>query len=304
MESQQTERPWLLPRNDVVFKLIFGQHRDILQSFLEQVLDLDGEEYCGIKLIDTNQRIDPDTKLTILDLKLETGTGKLIDVEMQLLLMTSLVQRILYYLSQMLVEQLQPGQKYSSLKRVISVLILNEEMFPQDNLLQHCFRFTDQNAGLEWTDLMEVNVLELPKAKNKNTIDSPLDAWLKFLASDRKEEFMQVAEHDSGVHSACMVLKELSADEKTRLQAEMREKAWRDEVDRLEGAMEKGVRIGKEQGIGIGREQGIGIGKKDVARNLLRMNLPLDQISKATGLTREELSSLYSKYSRILEASD
>ena len=99
---------------------------------------------------------------------------------------------------------------------------------------------------------------------------------------------MQLAEHDSGVHSACMVLKELSADEETCLQAEMREKAWRDEVDRLEGAMEKGVR----KGIGIGREQGIGIGKKDVARNLLRMNLPLDQISKATGLTRKELSSL------------
>ena len=51
-------------------------------------------------------------------------------------------------------------------------------------------------------------------------------------------------------------------------------------MDRLDGAID------------IGREQGISIGKKEVARNLLRMNLPIDQISKATGLSHEEISSL------------
>ncbi len=91
---------------------------------------------------------------------------------------------------------------------------------------------------------------------------------------------MQIAEHDPGVRSACMVLKDLSADEEMRLQAEMREKAWRDEMDRLDGAMEKG------------REQGIDIGKKSVAKNLLRMNIPIERIIEATGLTHEELSSL------------
>ncbi|MBR3663408.1 MAG: hypothetical protein IKN64_01990 [Desulfovibrio sp.] len=50
---------------------------------------------------------------------------------------------------------------------------------------------------------------------------------------------MQVAEHDAGVRSACMVLKDLSADEQTRLAAEMREKAWRDEMDRLDGVIAK-----------------------------------------------------------------
>lgn len=247
MADLQTESPWLLPRNDVVFKLLFGQHKDILQNFLKEVLDLDEEEYLGIKLVDTNQRTDPDTKLTILDLKIETGTGKLIDVEMQLLLMLSLVQRILYYLSQMLVEQLKPGQKYSELKRVISILILNEEMFPEDNLLQHRFRFADRNANLELTNLMELNVLELPKAKRKKTIDCPLDAWMKFLAADGKEDCMQAATQNTNVQAACMVLKDLSADEKTRLEAEMREKAWRDEMDRLDGATEKGIGIGREQ---------------------------------------------------------
>ena len=51
---------------------------------------------------------------------------------------------------------------------------------------------------------------------------------------------MQLAEMDSGVHDACAILKELSADEKARLEAQMREKAWRDEMDRLDGAIAKG----------------------------------------------------------------
>ena len=66
---------------------------------------------------------------------------------------------------------------------------------------------------------------------------------------------MQAAEQNASVRAACMVLKDLSADEKPRLEAEMREKAWRDEMDRLDGATEKGIGIGREQGIGIGREQ-------------------------------------------------
>ncbi|MBR5050970.1 MAG: hypothetical protein IKX75_06535, partial [Desulfovibrio sp.] len=43
------ELPWLQPRNDAVFKCLFGKHADILQSFLENVLDLSSDEYQGIK---------------------------------------------------------------------------------------------------------------------------------------------------------------------------------------------------------------------------------------------------------------
>ena len=280
----EIEKPWLSPRCDIVFKNLFGKHPNVLRQFLQHVLDLKPEEYRNIKLLDTNQRVDPESKLAILDLKIETTSGKILDVEIQLLSMKSLVQRILFYLSQMLVEQLQPGQKYSDLKRVISVLIVDHTMFPQDELLHHCFRFADRKAGLDLSDLMEVNVLELPKAREKTTTDGPLDVWLKFLAASKKEEFMQYAAQDAGVKEACDILKHLSADERMRLDAENRMKAWRDEMDRLDGA--------REEGIGIGRKQGIDIGKKDVARNLLQMNIPLDQIILATGLTRDEISSL------------
>ncbi len=82
------------------------------------------------------------------------------------------------------------GQKYSELKRVIGVLIIDYEMYPEDSLLHHCFRFVDRKAELEFSDMMEVHVLELPKAREKATIDSPPDVWLKFFAASTKEECM------------------------------------------------------------------------------------------------------------------
>ena len=286
------ELPWLQPRNDAVFKCLFGKHADILQSFLENVLDLSSVEYQGIKCIDTNQRYDPESKLTILDLKLETNTGKLINVEMQLLLLKSLIQRILFYLSQMLVGQLEPNQKYKNLKRVISVLIINEEMFPEDELLHHCFRFADKHVKIELTDLMEVNILELSKAREKKNIETPLDVWLKFLAADKKEEFMQLAEQNAGVRSACMVLKELSADKRTRLEAEQREKAWRDEMDRIDGAREEGIQIGKEIGQEIGEKEGSRKKEWIVLKNMRKDGCSLEKMAEYIELDIETVKKL------------
>lgn len=49
------------------------------------------------------------------------------------------------------------------------------------------------------------------------------------------------------MRDACVVLKELSADDQARLEAQMRKKAWRDEMDRLDGAIEKGRQEGRNQ---------------------------------------------------------
>jgi predicted transposase/invertase (TIGR01784 family) len=51
------------------------------------------------------------------------------------------------------------------------------------------------------------------------------------------------------------------------------------EIDKAEARME-------------GKEEGRVEGKFEVARNFLKMGLPLDQISPGTGLTVEEISGL------------
>ena len=64
----------------------------------------------------------------------------------------------------------------------------------------------------------------------------------------------------------------------------LREKARHDEAQALYHAEQKGI----QQGI----QKGAAEEKLEIARNLLKINLSLEQISKATGLTITEIECL------------
>ena len=75
--------------------------------------------------------------------------------------------------------------------------------------------------------------------------------------------------------------------------------AWRYESDRVsmlketeEKAMAKGFEKGIEKGIVKGIEKGRKEGIINTAKNLITMNIPIENIAKATGLTQEEIAKL------------
>ena len=59
-----------------------------------------------------------------------------------------------------------------------------------------------------------------------------------------------------------------------------------------EEGMEKGRAEGKEEGRAEGRAEGMSQRSLEIARNLLSLGLPIDQITQATGLTEEEIELL------------
>ena len=95
---------------------------------------------------------------------------------------------------------------------------------------------------------------------------------------------MSLAEMDPGVHDACSILKELSADDAARLEAQMREKAWRDEMDRLDGAIAKGRKEGLEEGMFKA--------KREDALSMLQEGLSIEMIERITKLPIAEIKKL------------
>ena len=63
------------------------------------------------------------------------------------------------------------------------------------------------------------------------------------------------------------------------------------EEGRAEGK-EEGRAEGKEEGRAEGRAEGMSQRSQEIARNLLSLGLPVDQITQATGLTEEEIEQL------------
>jgi predicted transposase/invertase (TIGR01784 family) len=234
---------------DLVFKLIFGDQRntDILASFLKSVLDIPEEEYEYITVADPFVKADyADDKYGILDVKIHTKNKRVIDIEIQVDPIDEMNERFLFYQSKMVTEQIGSGQEYSQIKKVVSIIITAYAHVSGSDRYHHQFRYRTGD-GIELTDLAEINTLELVKLPHE-TDKTELWNWMRFIETNDEEELRMLATKSPQLEKAVGVLKELSADERTRMLAEAREKARRDEVSRLNRARREGREEGKEEG--------------------------------------------------------
>ena len=273
----------LSPTNDFVFKKVFGENMTALEDFLKAVLDLPPEEYRGLEVVDPNLAGDFfGDKHCILDVKIHTSTGKVIDAEVQVKTQSSIWNRMLFYTAKMVVEQIKSGYNYEKINRAISILIADFELVKENKAYHNRFRLYDENTGARFPDSIEINILELPKLHEAD--GTHLGNWLRFFRAKTEEDFMSVAETNPAIKEAWGVIKVLSGDEQARAMAEAREKARMD----LEAFLSDALNEGLEKG----RQEGLQEGKIEVAQNLLREKTPEDLIAKATGLPLEEIRRL------------
>jgi predicted transposase/invertase (TIGR01784 family) len=231
--------------------------------------------------------------------KLLTATGKVINVEVQVLRFAAIRKRILYYLSKLLWEQLRRGDAYGQIRQVIGVIICNH-VLPDEGgeagalkeaalagRYLRSFSFRDDVTGESFTDLVKVITIELPKVPEEAD-QSPAWPWARFFTCRREKEFDMLAEEYPEVRNVVGVLKRLSWSEKRRALAEKAE-MWRRDVQAVaDDARQEGVAIGVEKG----REEGRGEEKLETARRLKPMGLSTEQIAAATGLSLRDIETL------------
>jgi predicted transposase/invertase (TIGR01784 family) len=275
----------LSPKNDFVFRKIFGENMSVLTDFLKAVLDLPDDEYQGLEVLDPNLRAENiGDKYCILDIKLHTRSKDVIDIEIQIKYQDFIWKRIQFYTAKMLVEQAKSGDRYEGLPQVISILIADFVLIRENDCFHNRFRLYDEKTKVRFPDSMEINVLEIPKVRKAD--GSQLSNWLRFFAATTEEDFMAVAQTSPAIAEAWGVIRHLSADESARMIAESREKGRMD--------MEAYRETGRREGLLEGEQKGLHEGKQEVARNLLRKKLSAADIAEATGLSVEEVGQLAS----------
>jgi predicted transposase/invertase (TIGR01784 family) len=271
----------LSPKNDFVFRKIFGENTPVLTDFLKAVLDLPDDEYHGLEVLDPNLRADNiGDKYCILDIRLHTKSKDVIDIEIQVKRQEFIWKRIQFYTSKMLVEQAKSGDRYEILPHVISILITDFVLMKENGVFHNRFRLCDEKTKARFPDSMEINVLEIPKVREND--GSQLSNWLRFFAATTEEDFMALSQTSPAIAEAWGVIKHLSADESARMIAESREKARMD--------MEAYRETGRREGLREGEQKG----KLEVARNLLQEKLPVELVVKSTGLSLEKVKQLAS----------
>lgn len=191
------------------------------------------------------------------------------------------IDKSLYYVMRIEANQLEVGDEYYKLGKTIQInFVENSKLGLGDEFIYNFYIACDENPKIK---LLEeqfcVKIVQIDKARENGYTLGEIDKWVKFIVAGSYEERKEIAKGDELLMELNDWIKKYVADEETQEKLNK----WD-----LQIAKNKGYNQGVEDGI----EQGVMQRNTEIAKNLFKMNMSLEDISKATGLTREEIERL------------
>ncbi|MDG4552476.1 MAG: Rpn family recombination-promoting nuclease/putative transposase [Candidatus Contendobacter sp.] len=176
------------PKIDCVFKALLGAERNrrLLMHFLNAVLagELAGPLAAVEILNPYNDREFLDDKLSIVDVKARDATGRLYQIEIQLLNVAELPARILYGWADLYSAQLRDGESYDRLRPTYAIWLLGQPLRADVAEGVHRFRLRDER-GRSLLDCGGIWLLELSKCPVER-VETEQDRWLKFFVEGHR----------------------------------------------------------------------------------------------------------------------
>ncbi len=280
---------YLDPKNDVVFKKIFGQHPNILRSFLNSMLPL-AENQEIVELEYLSPELVPDTfleKFTSVDVRCKDNYGRQFLVEMQMNWTTAFKQRVLFNTSKAYVTQTEKGFKYSSLKPVYALNLINQNYLPHTDEYYHHYAVVHLKDTKERIEGLEFVFVELEKFKSRNITDKKLQVlWLRFLTeiNEQAESISKELLENPEIQQAVDFVYEASL---TKEEKALYDKNW-DRISSEKTILNETYSMGKADGVAEGQL----IEKRKIAQSAKLIGLPIKDIAKMTGLSEEDIDKL------------
>jgi hypothetical protein len=306
---------------DTAFKLVFGSvaNKSLLIELLEALIP--GKKIADVSFHDKEiPGYFVGDKKTVFDLFCTTERKETFIVEMQLHGQSFFTDRVLFYSTYPLREQIVTPLEEERIRRmreagdedwqdkvpkrnyrlspVYMVSILNFTLphtSPgnlREGLVSSYSIRSDWKSGEQMTDALHFVFLELPRLKvGKEHPEKCLTTLEKIAFAFRHISFLQERpESFSGEFFEHLFhaseLAGMSLDERNQYDKDMTTEI--DKIAQLDYAMEQGLERGRKEG----REEGRIVEKRDVARNLIHLNAPVEMICQATGLSPEEVLAL------------
>ncbi len=251
---------YLSPKADITFKRVFGEHKDIVTSFLNAMLPLDDEidtvEYLPTEMLPRMAH----NKDTIVDVRCRDSRGRQFLVEMQMIWSEEFRQRVLFNASKAYVSQLQVGEDYKLLQPVYSLNLVNE-IFDTEwgDEFYHHYRVVNIAHTNQVIEGLQFVFIELPKFKPETITEKKMTSlWLRFL-NEVGENTRQVPEElmdEPLVKKAVSIVETQGYDE---AQMAGYDKFWdvvSTEKTLYNAALRKGHEEGQRRGLGRGKAHG------------------------------------------------
>ena len=226
-----------------------------------------------------------------LDIRAETSTGEMIDIEVYTYT-ESLGPRSLYYFSKLFTSQPSKGYDYDSLKPAVIINLLAYSIFKKRAQYHSCYELRERTEGDLLTDKLSIHIIEAQKSdlssKNKNR----LLKWLGYLSNKAPAAVAEVAKDDQ-LFSKILEAEKMFVRDLNEMRAyEAQERYEMDMATLLKAKHNQGIAIGEERGIEIGEARGELKKALQTAKAMLSAGEPIERIKLYTQLSDEQIAAL------------
>lgn len=277
---------YLNPKADLTFKKVFGEHPDLVASFLNALLPFDSPEERIEHVEYLPSELVPQTPLrknSIVDVRCKDKRGRQFIVEMQMVWSSEFKQRVLFNASKAYVRQIAGGEDYELLQPVYSLNLVNDIFEPELEGYYHNYRIVHVEHSDRIIEGLHFVFVELPKFTPKTYKEKKMHVlWLRYLTEidEKTREVPQELLDNPDIKKAVAQLEESAF---TDAQLRGYEKFW-DTVSVEKTLINSAERKGRAEG----RAERI----KQTARRMKAKGYPLADISDVTGLTIAEINLL------------
>ena len=156
---------------------------------------------------------------------------------------------------------------------------------PEDAAFYNKYALKNRRTGYEFTGKIALHVLDLSCLEQVPEEDrnSALYYWACVFKAKTWKEVLAMAEQSESIKKAVVTLRELSEDEKIRLQCEARERYQMDWQSSMRTSREKGRKEGELQNA------------RKVTLALTKRNMPLEEIAQIVGMEEADVRQWINK---------
>ena len=255
-------------KNDTLFKMLFVKHPLLLKKLVAELLKIPFDSIEKFEI--ANPEMPPESlgdKFCRLDINMVVD-GQRVDLEIQVEDEGDYPERTLFYWAREYSTSLGEGGKYSELPRTILISIVNFPMFECTEFHSE-FRALEVTRHTELTDKMNLHYFELPKLPPPVNKNNRLELWLSLFKAETEEELKNIeALEVPEMEQAIEAYRNITVTPEFREMERLRSKARHDEAQALFNT------------------------KREIAKNLLKIELPFDKVVETTGLTYAEVEKL------------
>ena len=269
--------------DDICFKYIFSKE-EILKDFLNSFFEFMGKKEKGVS-IKSNTEAELfgskyKHKVFYGDILVYTNTGSILSIEMYNKFQKEEFNKSISYLTRIFSSQLERGEEYQRVRKTIGINLMKGNYHYNNFYLVNDYGFINKlNYGGIKDECLEMYLIRLDLVKENvyNYNEKRFIKWLKLINAEGVEEMKKIVEGDEGMEQVLKFMEDFLNDEEIR--------NVYDKINDVEY-------YAKKEGRAEGRREGV----IETAKNLLNMNMKLEDISKATGLGRQEIEVLLSEH--------